>query len=255
MSRIPGSILSAEARRLADVDARLPRRHEEITIAGAPLKLETLDDLDAAIDQLTRSITQASGVTASGAVAEMCPHFGVVWPAAIALAEHLAERLSSSAGVIKSPLDILELGCGLAIPSMIARRHGCGRVVATDRHPLVELFLKRNVAANGLDSIEYRHLDWRKSRLRDGEASPVGRFDLVIGSDLLYEPWQPAHLAEMLPTLLVPGGEALIADPGRRYVDAFVSLLEAKGYSCDLAEVRPVRSGGSSVDVLLVSVR
>ncbi len=229
------------ARRLARLESGLARRNERVRVAGFDWALETLDDLDAVIDQLVARLP--AGKDGQTAVPEVCPHFGVLWPAALALAEHLAAR-GALAG-----LAVVELGCGLGLPSMLARRLGARRVVATDRHPLVPLFLARNAAANGIEGLEYRALDWRLP------AADLGEFDLVIGSDLLYEPWQPGFLASLLGRLVAPGGEAVIADPGRRYVDAFVTLLEAGGFRCDLGAVRPIRNGGRTVEVLVVEAR
>ena len=205
-------------------------RVRRLGVAGTQLEIETLDRLDSVVE---------------------CPHFGVLWPSAIALSEHLRSRADSQ----PIPSNVLELGCGLAIPSMIASRLGARRVVATDRHPAVSRLLRRNAACNGLSRIEYRNLDWRKIGDRaDRYQCPLG-FDFVMGSDLLYEPWQPGALANLLANLLERGAEALIADPGRRYVDEFVRLMEAAQFRCDLEAVRTVQHGGAAVDVLLVAVR
>lgn len=194
----------------------------DYAVAGSSWRLETLCELDVAAD-----------------------HFGVVWPAALALCEHLQAILPAR----QRPLDVLELGCGLALPSLVARKLGARRVVATDRHPLVPEFLGRNAAANGVAGVEYRTLDWRKLDDRD-----LGKFDLVIGSDLLYEAWQPGFLAHLLPRLLRPGGQGVVADPGRRYVDDFVRLVEGAGGHCDLSDLRRVPQGERLVDVLIVVV-
>ena len=228
--------------RLSRLDQALARRLQTAEVAGATYRFECLDDLDRVIDQ-TLALLPPSGDPATG-VTEVSPHFGVLWPSAVALAGFVAER---DAGRLAG-LAVLELGCGLALPSLVARRLGARRVVATDRHPLVPLFLARNAAANRIDGVEYRPLDWR-----DGAAAE--RFDLVLGSDLLYEPWQPGHLAALLGRLLAPGGEALIADPGRRHVDAFVHLAEAAGHVCELAAVRRVPHGRMEAEVMVVSVR
>jgi hypothetical protein len=54
-----------------------------------------------------------------------------------------------------------------------------------------------------------------------------------------------------LPQLLNESGRALIADPGRRYVDAFVALVEAGGCRCELLALRRV----PHAEVLILEVR
>jgi predicted nicotinamide N-methyase len=236
---MPPSVAKSEAR-VAALAAALPRRVVDVVAGGATWRLATLDDLDDAIERLGPSL----GLSAS----EVCPHFGVVWPAAVALADVLASQLTSTAAH-RAP-SVLELGCGLALPSLVARRCGASHVVATDRHPLFPLFLRENAARHGIRDVVARLFDWRKD-----VPESLGRFDLVVGSDLLYEPWQPGFLAATLPRLLSPGGTALIADPGRRHVDAFVRLVEGAGGTAELVAMTPVRHGGRTVDVLLLRVQ
>lgn len=233
----------SSAKRLLRLDQSLVRRYAVVQAGGFEFRCECLDDLDQVIDQMLARLPP--GKDPATGVAEVTPHFGVVWPSALALAEHLAQNLRSAL----PQMHVLELGCGLALPSMVASRLGARRVVASDRHPLVPLFLERNLAFNRIAGIEYQNLDWRAADCA-GE-----RFDLVIGSDLLYEAWQPGFLAQALSHFLAQGGSALIADPGRRYVDAFVSLAEASGYHCELASLKPVTHGQSAVEVLIVEVR
>lgn len=227
--------------RLARIEGRLPRRYERVCVGGFEWSLECLDDLDAVIDTLVSGLRPMR--QQKRAVSEACPHFGVLWPAAIALCEQLAAR-----GRL-SDKHVLELGCGLALPAMLAQRLGAERVVATDRHPLTPYFLQRNAAANGVVGIEYAALDWRQP------IPALGRFDLIIGSDLLYEAWQPGFLADLLRQILAPGGDALIVDPGRRYVDAFATLVEAAGFMCELVAIRPIPHGSGTVEALVLEVR
>lgn len=204
-------------------------RVRSVSLAGVEYIIEALDELDAVA---------------------ACPHFGVMWPSAVGLCEHLTAKLPH----VTYPYDVLELGCGLALPSLVARRLGARSVVATDRHAAVMRLLTRNVQNNGLDGIEYRNLDWRRGT-NEGQPTGLGKYDFVFGSDLLYEPWQPGALASVLPLLLKETGEAWIADPGRRYLDEFVRILEAAGFRCELDAIRTIKQGSGTVDILLLSVR
>jgi predicted nicotinamide N-methyase len=179
------------------------------------LVLETLADLDAAVDELVAR-TQAHPEELER---DLCPYFGVVWPAARALAGALAERGPELAGK-----HVLELGCGLALPALVAAKLGA-RVTATDLHPDVPAFLARNRELNGLapDALEYLEHDWR--------ATPLARrFELVVGSDVLYEAGHPAPVARALADHVAPGGRILLADPGRAYLQACLDELVRLGF-------------------------
>ena len=112
---------------------------------------------------------------------------------------------------------MLELGCGLGLPSLAAALRGAD-VLATDwAEDAIEL-LQRNAERNGVFL--------RAARLRWSEPAAMLRaapWDVVLGADLLYEARNAEQLAELLPEL---GGEVLLAEPGRPYAQ---ELLERFG--------------------------
>jgi predicted nicotinamide N-methyase len=179
------------------------------------LVLETLADLDAAVDELVARTAEHPDELER----DLCPYFGVVWPAARALAGELARRGPELAG--KS---VLELGCGLALPALVAAKLGA-RVTATDLHPDVPAFLARNLELNALgpDALEYREHDWRTAPLERS-------FDLVVGSDILYEAGHPEPVARALAAQIAPGGRILLADPARAYLQACLDELTRLGF-------------------------
>lgn len=230
----------------AFVDRELALSHLQVRVQSECFIFEVLDDLDQVQAQLLQGSHLGQGHP--GDAWEACPHFGVIWPSAIALTSYL---IDCGAEAIDGK-SVLELGCGLGLPSMLSGRLGAKRVVASDKHPLVPVFLARNALRNHV-SVEYLNLDWRQCGAKQSKL--FGRFDFVIGSDLLYEPWQPGFLAGILPSLLKSGGEALIADPGRKFVDQFVVLTEAQGYKVELADLRLVNHGNENRDVLILRLR
>jgi predicted nicotinamide N-methyase len=180
-----------------------------------PLALETLADLDAAVEALLARTSARPDELER----DLCPYFGVIWPAARALAEELARRGPALAG-----RSVLELGCGLALPALVAAKCGA-RVTATDLHPDVPQFLARNLAHNGLApaALEYLELDWRTGTL-------ARSFELVVGSDILYEAGHPAPVARALARHVAPGGRILLADPARAYLQACLDELRGLGF-------------------------
>jgi predicted nicotinamide N-methyase len=139
---------------------------------------------------------------------EFIPYWAELWPSGVALARAISGRALKGARV-------LELGCGLGLPS-IAAAQGGGRVLATDWSPVAIDRLRDNAARNGV-RLELEVVSWTapESLL---ERAP---FDLVLAADVLYERRNVEPLAELLPRL---GGEVLVADPGRPPLEDFLAL-------------------------------
>ena len=56
-------------------------------------------------------------------------------------------------------------------------------------------------------------------------------WDLVLGSDLLYERRNCELLLELLPRLVDERGQVLIADPGRAAAEGFLTRAAAEGWA------------------------
>lgn len=181
------------------------------------LTLATLADLDQAVSALCADYARRGAD--DELTRDLCPYFGVIWPAARGLAREVARRATDLAG-----RRVIELGCGLALPSLVAAKAGA-RVLATDLHPDVPGFLALNLAHNGLTEadVAYRELDWRASTLG-------AEFDWVLASDVLYEAAHPPDVARALAAHVAPGGHILLADPGRAYLQACLDELARLGF-------------------------
>jgi predicted nicotinamide N-methyase len=143
------------------------------------------------------------------------PYGIVLWPAAIALAHEVARRAFAGKR-------ILELGAGTGLPGIVAASLGA-RVVQTDRQSLVLHVCKRNAERNGITAIEHRTADWT-------EWHDTDRYDVILGSDILYaEPLHP-HLRRIFDTNLAANGTVLIADPFRETSVHLLEAMEADGW-------------------------
>ncbi len=121
---------------------------------------------------------------------------------------------------------ILEIGCGLALASLVGHRRGAD-VTASDRHPLAAAFLAENLRLNGLVPMKYLHGDWDAPSAPAAAGAPaVGaqRFDLIIGSDLLYERDASGALAGFVSRHAKESCEVWIVDPDRSNRPAFNRL-------------------------------
>jgi predicted nicotinamide N-methyase len=145
---------------------------------------------------------------------EFLPYWAELWTSAVALADDVARRSLRGASVV-------ELGCGLGLPSIAAALAG-GRVLATDWSPDAVRVTATNAAQNDV-SLEAARVDW---------ASPEAIVErapwaYVIASDVLYEPRNVGFLLELLPRLVDRKGRVLIADPGRNPAEEFVARATA----------------------------
>jgi len=82
----------------------------------------------------------------------------------------------------------------------------------------------------------------------------MGTFDLVLAADVLYERKNAAALAELVPKLLAPRGEAVFADPRRDEAPVFLEAMEGQGFE-DTVEETTVEQGARGVKVLLHRLR
>jgi predicted nicotinamide N-methyase len=144
--------------------------------------------------------------------APVAPFWAVLWRSSVALARELD-------GLDLCDRRVVELGCGLGLPSLAAARSGA-EVLATDAEPDAIEAVRKNAAENGL-RVETAAIDW--SRPEDLLAQ--GPFDLAVGADVLYERQSVAALLALLPGL---AAEALIADPGRPASHSFAEHAEKR---------------------------
>ncbi|TDG15831.1 methyltransferase domain-containing protein [Seongchinamella unica] len=149
--------------------------------------------------------------------------FGVLWASGQVLANVMLDF--DVAGK-----RILELGCGTALASLLLNKQQQD-ITATDYHPDVESLLERNACLNGDPSIPFQQAAWE-----DG-VSVMGRFDLIIGSDVLYEDESVQLLVEFIEAHAEPSCEVVIVDPGRGRVGRFNRQMAAYGFSCEQQQV------------------
>jgi predicted nicotinamide N-methyase len=138
--------------------------------------------------------------------APLAPYWAVLWRSGVALARELD-------GVPLRGLRVVELGCGLAVPSIAAARAGAA-VLATDSCPEALELVARNASANDVE-VETAVVDWTEP----DELVRRGPFDVVLAADVLYERASVAPLLSLLPRL---APEAWLADPDRPAAGAFL---------------------------------
>jgi len=146
---------------------------------------------------------------------ERLPYWADLWPSAIALADAVSARPGEGRLAV-------EFGCGLGLPSLAAVQAGFD-VMATDYYEDALRFARRNAMGNLGRDIATRLVDW------SAFPADLGRFDLVLASDVLYERRYARLVARALVQSLAPAGVALVADPGRPALRGFLESCVALG--------------------------
>ncbi|MEZ5463592.1 methyltransferase [Dokdonella sp.] len=186
-----------------------------VRLGGHDFRIRALSDLQQFADPL--GIADRLGISSA-----QWSLFGQVWPSGRVLAEAMCSFEVTGKR-------ILEIGCGLGLSSLVLQRRKAD-ITASDQHPLAQSFLARNARLNQLPELAYCDLNW---------AVPdhtLGRFDLMIGSDILYERRHIEQLADLLKRHAQACAEIVFTDPGRGNSAPFTRALAEQGYS--VTEVR-----------------
>jgi ETFB lysine methyltransferase len=157
---------------------------------------------------------------------ERLPYWADVWPSARVLATHVAQMESKGR-------TLLELGCGAGLVASAAARAGFA-VTATDYYEDSLQFTRMNVGEVAPRAkIQTRLVDWRDF------PKDLGTFDVVVASDVLYEPSYGTLVARAIAKTLAPRGTAWVADPGRLSAESFVEEARRLGLEAFTAERIP----------------
>jgi len=142
---------------------------------------------------------------------EFLPYWAELWKSGVALAEEVVGRDVRG-------LRVVELGCGLGVPSLAASLAGAD-VLATDWSPTAIALLEENARRNDV-SLETSIVAWAHADALVSRAP----WDLILAADVLYERRNVDELLELLPRL---GSTVLLADPGRPHAKTFFAEAAA----------------------------
>lgn len=153
---------------------------------------------------------------------EKLPYWAELWPSSLGLADAVARGEVEVAG-----RSVTELGCGVGLVSLAAARAGARRVLATDWYTECLSFAAASAAENGL-ALDTLPVDWRTP-------PPEAAAEVVLAADVLYERRNAHDVAAALRALVLPGGVAVVADPGRTYQRDLIAALS--DWSCRRTQV------------------
>lgn len=183
---------------------------QTINVGGHDFEIRSLKDRQQYSDP--EQIAKKAGVPLAS-----WPLFGVIWPSGVMLADVMNDYPMQG-------LRILEVGCGLGLPSLVAHHHGAD-ITASDYHPLAEEFMEKNATLNHLSPVRFQIINW--SRID----SSLGKFDLIIGSDILYEPDHPRILCRFIERHAADNCTIIMVDPGRRQRMEFSKRMIDNGFA------------------------
>lgn len=179
-------------------------------LGGHDYRIRSLSDRQQFADPLGRAAK--AGISSAN-----WSMFGQLWPSGRMLAEAMSEF-----DIVDKR--ILELGCGLGLASLVLTRRGAD-ITATDHHPLAEVFLSHNAGLNGLAIPHYHDLQWAVAD------ETLGRFELIIASDVLYERDHAALLSVLCGRHAQQQSEIVFTDPGRGNSNNFTRAMALQGFS------------------------
>lgn len=200
-------------------------KHETFALGSSDFVIRSLRD--------KQQFTDPDGAAAAAGISSTSwPLFGLVWPSARILAD--AMQTQDIAGK-----RVLEIGCGLALASLVIHRR-LGDITASDRHPLAAAFLEKNLLLNDLPVLPYQSGHW------DRDNPALGKFDLIIASDVLYERHQPQILSRFIDLHANDAVDVIIVDPDRGNRNLFCRLMIGLGYVLDLRRAASVQTSGEA---------
>jgi 2-polyprenyl-3-methyl-5-hydroxy-6-metoxy-1,4-benzoquinol methylase len=152
------------------------------------------------------------------------------WPAALALSRYLAEGF---------PLEnlkgcrVLVIGCGVGLEGIVLAKLGAN--VSFMDHILEALQLvSRNCLLNKIKSFQTIHCCWQDSN----NVRNLCKYDLIIGSDVLYHPTEWICFESLLKTTLSKNGLALFSETIRYDSMNFFRGLAKDGFKVKWADPR-----------------
>lgn len=187
-------------------------RLQKVTVEFGAYSLELIKVAD--LDELLEGVTDADQI----------PFWAELWPASLGLTTYLSNNrdiLQGRSG--------LELGAGIGLAGIAARLAGA-KLIQTDYVEDALRFIRVNSLRNGLTEPRLLLADWRRF-------PRIGKFEFILGADILYEKTLHQALAKIMTNSLKPDGLVLLADPGRDYAVEFVLGMMDQGWMVKQSQV------------------
>lgn len=209
------------ALRFDSVFQLLDRKYElewvQKEVGNQQYKIYKIKNIDHVLDQVLESASNPD---------ENMPYWAEIWPSSIALSQYIAK----SGGLIDK--EILELGCGVGLPGLVANAEGA-KVTLSDFQEDALRIVELNWIVNFGELPRTMILDWRTppSNLK---------FETVIASDVVYEQSLFKPVLNTLKNVLAEKGVIFLSEPNRSVAREFFSLLPAEGFQFEKTDEKVV---------------
>jgi predicted nicotinamide N-methyase len=185
------------------------------------IDLTVIENLDELFDALV-----SKGSDHPDVVDERIPYWADLWASAIGLSQYLVDNPK-----LVQDKKVLEIGCGLGLPAILAGKLGANQTIATDYLPEALDFARLNWERNlSIDSAQFDVLDWRNIPENYKNAPPQYKPDILLAADVAYEKRAFEPLLDAFEHLVKPDGTILIAEPNRYISKDFFEQLAQYGF-------------------------
>lgn len=200
-----------------------------------PLQLQKFETGEQEIQLFVPDVEAVKEAYKRGEIA--FPYWSQVWPAAKALARFLASYPTFTAAK-----KVVELGAGLGFPSFVAAQNAAA-VYCTDYAPEAVEIVWRSARHNGVKNVSAAVVDWR-------HLPPQLEADVLLLSDINYEPQAFAQLLRVIKSFLEKGTLILLSTPQRLMAKDFIAPLLS--FCIQQEEVVVLHEGASVLTTVMV---
>jgi predicted nicotinamide N-methyase len=171
---------------------------------------------------------------------ERIPYWAELWASALALSQYIVANK-----VFFEKKNIIEIGAGLALPSIIAG-HFTAQITITDYLSEAVDFAKKNWYLTHRHDATFQLLDWR-------QPSANQQYDIVLAADIAYEKRMFEHLPQAFHTLCKPKGTIFLTEPNRGFAQDFLKNLTQNGFEIEKNTI-PITLWGITTPVNLLKI-
>jgi predicted nicotinamide N-methyase len=139
------------------------------------------------------------------------PYWSQVWPSSIALSEFIIDNSH-----LVQNKNLLELGAGLGLPSLISSSYAAS-VLCSDKDADAVEIISKSAAENNISNLQSVMIDW--------EVPFEINADVLLLSDINYEPEIFQKLNELIFRFIKNGTTILLATPHRLMAKPFIGPL------------------------------
>jgi predicted nicotinamide N-methyase len=193
-----------------ELSQKWPLKAEKLQLGTESFQVFVVAEVEQLLDEFLEKDENSAEVKD-----ERIPYWADLWASALGLARHIMAQPQRLAGK-----RVLEIGCGLGLPGIVAARAGA-QVTLTDYLPDALRLARLNCYANLPGEPDLQLLDWR-------QPPAELKVDILLASDVAYEKRAFEPLIKAFPSLLRPGGSLWLSEPSRAWAQAFIRELSTQ---------------------------